>query len=74
MFSYLDPLQKVLKEAKNGQVKGLIIPSSKQTEQHKLIQIYMAGAMIHVYFMRRDDNYRVLIYNIISILHHITIG
>ena len=51
MFSYLDPLSKVLKEAKGGRIKGLVIPSSTETEQHKLIQIYMAGAMIHVYFM-----------------------
>ena len=51
IFSYLDPLPKVLKEAKGGKIKGLVIPSSTETEQHKLIQIYMAGAIIHVYFM-----------------------
>ena len=52
MFSYLDPLPKVLKEAKQGgKVKELVTSSSNETEQHKLIQIYMAGATIHVYFM-----------------------
>lgn len=40
-----------LKEAKDGKIKELETPSSKETEQHKLIQIYMAGAIIHVYFM-----------------------
>lgn len=52
MFSYLDPLRKVLKEAKQGgKIKELVTSSSNETEQHKLIQIYVAGANIHVYFM-----------------------
>ena len=52
MFSYLDPLPKVLKEAKQGgNIKELVTSSSNAAEQHKLIQIYMAGAIIHVYFM-----------------------
>ena len=51
MFSYLDPLSKVLKEAKQGGKIKEVTSSSNETEQHKLIQIYMAGAIIHVYFM-----------------------
>ena len=52
MFSYLHPLPKVLQEAKQGgKIKELVTSSSNETEQHKLIEIYVAGAIIHVYFM-----------------------